>query len=156
MSAEQTGDFGLADKTAERRRGEFFLGDFPTVVAEVVPQRAHFEAGLDVYLEPLVEVLDGVAIVLARGADVERRAVGDEVFAFAKDVVLYRETVLFFGVIVHNQGRCYWHYNDTQGGIIARAGKNFHVCREKSVYLHLPCVCMRVMQMAGDETTSIS
>ena len=101
MSAEQTGDFGLADKAAERRRGEFLLGDFPAVVAEVVPQRAPFKAGLDVYLEPLVEVLDGISVVLAGGADVERWAIGNKVIALAEDVVLYRETVFFFGFIVH-------------------------------------------------------
>ena len=103
MTAEQLGDFGFADKAAERRRGELLLGYLPVVVFEVVPQCAHLEAGIDVYLEPLVEVLDGIAIVLARGADVERRAVGYQIVALAKDVIFYRKAVFCIGF---NVRRC--------------------------------------------------
>lgn len=65
MSTKQPGDFGFADKVAERWRSEFLLGHLPAVVFEVIPKCTHLKAGFNVYLEPLVEILDGIAIVFA-------------------------------------------------------------------------------------------
>ena len=56
-----------------------------------------------VYLEPLVEILNSIAIVLARRADVKRRAIGYKIITLAKDVILYRKAVLSFGFTIHKR-----------------------------------------------------
>ena len=56
-----------------------------------------------VYLEPLVEILNSIAIVLTRRADVKRRAIGYKIITLAKDVILYRKAVLSFGFTIHKR-----------------------------------------------------